>query len=43
MVEAMDDGIGMIIKKLKELNLEDNTLVFFLQIMEQRNLVIMED
>ena len=30
MVEAMDDGIGMIIKKLKELNLEDNTLVFFL-------------
>ncbi|MDO6518091.1 sulfatase-like hydrolase/transferase [Zobellia uliginosa] len=30
MVEAMDDGIGMIIKKLKELEIEDNTLVFFL-------------
>ncbi|SIS54575.1 Arylsulfatase A [Zobellia uliginosa] len=30
MVEAMDDGIGMIFKKLRKLEIEDNTLVFFL-------------
>lgn len=30
MVEAMDDGIGLVMKKLRELNLEENTLVFFL-------------
>jgi arylsulfatase A-like enzyme len=30
MVSAVDDGVGRVLAKLQELNLEDNTLVFFL-------------
>lgn len=30
MVTAVDDGVGRILAKLKELNIDDNTLVFFL-------------
>lgn len=30
MVSAMDDGVGRVLAKLKELGLDDNTLVFFL-------------
>lgn len=30
MIEAMDDGIGKVMKKLRELDLEQNTFVFFL-------------
>jgi len=29
MVEIMDEGIGMIIRKTKDLNIADNTLIFF--------------
>lgn len=30
MVSAVDDGVGLILDKLKELNIEENTIVFFL-------------
>lgn len=30
MVSAVDDGVGLILAKLKELNIEENTMVFFL-------------
>lgn len=30
MVSAVDDGVGLVLSKLKELNLEDNTVVIFL-------------
>lgn len=30
MVSAVDDGVGMLLNKLEELNLEENTLIFFL-------------
>lgn len=30
MITALDDGVGQIMKKLNELNLEENTLVFFM-------------
>ena len=30
MVSAVDDGVGLVLAKLRELELEDNTLVFFL-------------
>ncbi|MFK8059446.1 MAG: sulfatase [Polaribacter sp.] len=30
MVSAVDDGVGLILAKLKELNIEENTIVFFL-------------
>jgi arylsulfatase A-like enzyme len=30
MISAVDDGVGLILEKLKELNIEENTMVFFL-------------
>lgn len=30
MVSAVDDGVGLLLNKLKELKLEDNTIIFFL-------------
>lgn len=30
MISAMDDGVGLILKKLKELEISDNTIIFFL-------------
>jgi arylsulfatase A-like enzyme len=30
MVSVLDDGVGQVLKRLKELNLEENTIVVFL-------------